>query len=104
MKKYFLSLLMVFFVFLGNATEKGKWTGIISDDHCGAKAANEGHADCAKKCIKDGKATVLVVGEKMYKISDPKKVEEYIGQKVTIEGDLKDDVLEVSKVSKVSKS
>ncbi|HLO82233.1 MAG TPA: hypothetical protein VK166_14805 [Chitinophagaceae bacterium] len=100
MKKYLLSLLMVFFVILGNATEKGKWTGIISDDHCGVKSANEGHADCAKKCIKDGKATVLVVGDKMYKITDPKKVEEFIGQKVTIEGDLKDDVIEIKKVSK----
>lgn len=91
---------MVFFLTLAYATEKGKWTGVISDDHCGVKSANEGHAECAKKCIKDGKATVLVVGDKMYKISDPKKVEEYIGQKVTIEGNLKDDVLEVKKVSK----
>ncbi|HEX5668181.1 MAG TPA: hypothetical protein VFX73_05205 [Chitinophagaceae bacterium] len=100
MKKYILTLLMAFFVILGYATEKGKWTGFISDDHCGVKSANEGHAECAKKCIKDGKATVIVVGDKMYKISDPKKVEEYIGQKVTIEGNLKDDVIEVKKVSK----
>jgi hypothetical protein len=100
MKKYVISLIMVFFVLLGNATEKGKWTGIISDDHCGVKSANENHAECAKKCIKDGKATVIVVGDKMYTISDPKKVEEFIGKKVIIEGDLKGDVLEVKKVSK----
>ncbi len=100
MKKYLITLLMVFFVIIGNATEKGTWTGIISDDHCGVKSAKEGHAECAKKCIKDGKATVLVVGDKMYKISEPKKVEEYIGQKVTITGDLTDDVIEVKKVSK----
>jgi hypothetical protein len=100
MKKYFLSLFMMFIVALSYATEKGTWTGIISDDHCGVKSANEGHAECAKKCIADGKATVIVVGDKMYKISDPKKVEAFIGQKVTIKGDLKDDVLEVAKVSK----
>lgn len=100
MKKYILSLLMVFFAILSYATEKGTWTGYISDDHCGVKSANEGHAECAKKCIKDGKATVIVVGDKMYKISDPKKVEEYIGQKVTIKGDLTDDVITVKKVSK----
>jgi hypothetical protein len=100
MKKYLITLLMVFFVIIGNATEKGTWTGIISDDHCGVKSANEGHAECAKKCIKDGKATVLVVGDKMYKISDPKQVEAYIGQKVTITGDLTDDVIKVKKVSK----
>ena len=100
MKKYLITLLMVFFVVIGNATEKGTWTGIISDDHCGVKSANEGHAECAKKCIKDGKATVLVVGDKMYKISDPKQVEAFIGQKVTITGDLTDDVIKVKKVSK----
>jgi hypothetical protein len=100
MKKYFLSLFTMFIVALSYATEKGTWTGIISDDHCGVKAANEGHAECAKKCIADGKATVIVVGDKMYKISDPKKVEAFIGQKVTIKGDLKDDVLAVAKVSK----
>jgi hypothetical protein len=100
MKKYLISLLMMFFVVIASATEKGTWTGFISDDHCGVKSANEGHAECAKKCIKDGKATVIVVGEKMYKISDPKKVEEFIGQKVTIEGDLKGDVIEVKKVAK----
>jgi hypothetical protein len=100
MKKYLITLLMVFFVVVGNATEKGTWTGIISDDHCGVKSANEGHAECAKKCIKDGKATVLVVGDKMYKISDPKQVEAFIGQKVTITGDLTDDVIKVKKVSK----
>ncbi len=67
MKKYILSLLMMFFVILSYATEKGTWTGFISDDHCGVKSANEGHAECAKKCIKDGTATVIVVGDKMYK-------------------------------------
>src|SRR6478736_1950236 len=100
MKKYFITLLMILFVAIGNATEKGTWTGIISDDHCGVKSANEGHAECAKKCIKDGHATVIVVGDKMYKITDPKKVADFIGQKVTIEGDLKDDMIEVKKVSK----
>jgi hypothetical protein len=81
MKKYLLSLIMMLFVIIGYSTEKGTWTGYISDDHCGVKSANEGHEECAKKCIKDGHATVIVVGEKMYKISDPKKVEEFIGKK-----------------------
>ncbi len=100
MKKYLFSLMMLFVVTIASATEKGTWTGIISDDHCGVKSANEGHAECAKKCIKDGKATVLVVGDKMYKITDPAKVEAFIGQKVTIKGDLNGDAIEVKKVSK----
>jgi hypothetical protein len=100
MKKYLLSLLMVLFITISYATEKGTWTGFISDEHCGVKSANEGHAECAKKCIASGKATVLVVGDKMYKISDPAKVAEYIGQKVTIKGSLEGDVVTVKKVSK----
>lgn len=100
MKKIIVSLLMMFFVITGYAQDKGTWTGFITDDHCGVKSANEGHAECAKKCIAGGKATVIVVGDKMYKITDPKKVEEFIGQKVTIKGSMKDDAIEVKKVSK----
>lgn len=100
MKKFLFSIMMVLFVMIGHANEKGTWTGVISDDHCGAKSANEGHAECAKKCIAGGKATVLFVGDKMYKISDPAKVAEFIGQKVTIKGTLEGDVVTVKKVSK----
>jgi hypothetical protein len=100
MKKYLFSLVMMFFVVMSYANEKGTWTGIISDDHCGVKSANEAHAECAKKCIAGGKATVLVVGDKMYKISDPAKVSEFIGQKVTIKGSLEGDVVTVKKVRK----
>lgn len=101
MKKFLISSILALFVMLGYATEKGSWTGYISDEHCGVKSAKDGHADCAKKCIADGHATVIVVGEKMYKIKDPKKVEEYIGKKVTIKGELKDDMIEVEKVDLV---
>jgi hypothetical protein len=36
----------------------------------------------------------------MYKISDPAKVSEFIGQKVTIKGSLEGDVVTVKKVRK----
>ncbi len=99
MKKYLL-LLGLFFSIVAYAADKGTWTGYISDSHCGAKGNNDGHAACAKKCIKDGYAPVFVVGDKVYTINDPKKVSKYIGQKVTITGTITGDALDIEKVGK----
>jgi hypothetical protein len=99
MKKYLL-LLGLFFSVVAYAADKGTWTGYISDSHCGAKGNNDGHAACAKKCIKDGYAPVFVVGDKVYTINDPKKVSKYIGQKVTITGTITGDALDIEKVGK----
>ena len=99
MKKYLL-LLALFSSLAIYAAEKGTWTGYISDSHCGAKGNSEGHADCAKKCVKNGYAPVFVVGDKVYAINDPKKVSKYIGDKVTITGTITDDKLDIEKISK----
>jgi len=104
MKKYLLSLVLLFSVY-AYAADKGTWTGYISDSHCGAKGNNDGHADCAKKCIKEGYAPVFVVGDKVYTINEPKKVSKYIGEKVTITGTITGDAIAIEKVEKtVAKS
>ncbi len=100
MKTYLFTILLTFFALISNASDKGTWTGFITDDHCGVKSANEGHAECAKKCVAGGKTAVLVVGDKMYKFTDPKAVAEFVGQKVIIKGELNGDVIEVKKVKK----
>ena len=99
MKKYLL-LLGMFFSVAAFAGDKGKWTGYISDSHCGAKGNNAAHAACAKKCIKEGYAPVFVVGDKVYTINDPKKVDKYIGDKVTIKGTITGDTIDIEKISK----
>jgi hypothetical protein len=99
MKKYLL-LPVLFFTIIAYAADKGTWTGYISDSHCGAKGNNDGHAACAKKCIKDGYAPVFVVGDKVYTINDPKKVSNYIGQKVRITGTITGEALDIEKISK----
>ena len=99
MKKY-LSLLVFFVSITVFAADNGKWTGYISDSHCGAAGNNAGHAACAKKCIGEGYAPVFVVGDKVYAISDPKKVDEFIGDKVTIEGSISGDTILIQKISK----
>lgn len=99
MKKYVLLLAMVCSVTVF-ASDKGTWTGYISDAHCGAKGNSADHAACAKKCVKGGEAPVLVVGDKVYSISNPKKVAKFIGDKVTVTGTMTDDAIEIEKVSK----
>jgi hypothetical protein len=99
MKRYLL-LLGLFLTLSVFAADKGTWTGYISDAHCGAKGNNDGHAACAKKCVKEGYAPVFVVGDKVYTITDPKKVASYIGDKVTITGTITGDAIDIEKVSK----
>ena len=93
-------LVMVVCFAVADALDKGKWTGFISDDDCGAKGNNKEHAACAKKCVKNGAKPVFVVGDKVYAISNPKKVKNFIGDEVTITGTITGDVLEIETIKK----
>jgi hypothetical protein len=98
MKKY-LMLIALFFATTAFAADKGTWTGWIGDSDCGTKSG-ETHRDCAKKCVKGGADPVFVVGDKVYKIKDPKKVSKFIGDKVTITGTIADDTIDIEMVKK----
>jgi hypothetical protein len=99
MKKYLLLAVLACSATL-YAADPGTWTGYISDSHCGAAGNNDGHAACAKKCVKQGYAPVFVVGDKVYTIKDPKLVSDYIGDKVTITGTITGDSIDIEKVTK----
>ena len=73
-------------------------TGYISDSKCGAKGAKDEHADCAVKCVKGGASPVFVTDGKVYKIDDVSKVQDHIGHKVTITGELKGDTVQIQDV------
>jgi hypothetical protein len=71
--------------------------GFVSDSMCASKGkANS--ADCAAKCIKGGSAPVLVVGDKVYKITNPDTLVPHAGHNVTVEGTVKGDSLTVESV------
>ena len=95
--KVVLALTLVLSVFALTAMA-GEWTGYISDSKCGAKGAKDEHADCAGKCVKSGAAPVFVTDGKVYKIEDTSKVQDHIGHKVTITGELKGDTVQVESV------
>jgi hypothetical protein len=71
--------------------------GFVSDSMC-ANKGNKNSADCAAKCIKGGSAPVLVVGDKVYKITNPDTLVPHAGHDVTVEGTVKGDSLTVESV------
>lgn len=75
------------------------FTGVVSDAMCAknpAKASSPDHAACAAKCIKGGSPAVLIVGSKVYQVSNPDKIAEFAGKKITVDGSLAADTITVS--------
>jgi hypothetical protein len=80
------------------------WTGTISDSMCGKQhvAATADDKKCVEGCIKHhGASPVLVVGDKVYKISadSQSKVMDHLGDKVKVEGTISGDTITVTSVS-----
>lgn len=77
-----------------------EWKGTISDAKCAANHADasEKAMKCVQACVKGGQAPVLVSEGKVYKISDPSKVTEHLGHKVTVTGKLDGETIDVSSV------
>jgi hypothetical protein len=103
MKKYFLLCVLV--TAIGSTFafkfDKTTLTGYIGDAMCAAKgkANNPEHAACAAKCIKGGSAAVLVVGDKVYAITDQKKAVKFAGKKVIVEGTVTEDSIDITKIA-----
>jgi len=76
-------------------------TGWVADAMCAkdpAKVASADHASCAKKCIADGSKPVLVVGDKVYTVTNPDILVPHAGEKVTVVADVKGDAVTVKSV------
>jgi hypothetical protein len=99
MKKFIVSA--IFMSFAALSAFGASMTGFVADSTCAAKGkgGQEAHADCAAKCIKGGAAPVLVVGDKVYKVSNPEKLTDLAGKKVTVDAKVDGDTITVEKVS-----
>ena len=77
-------------------------TGYVADAMCAKdphKVSSADHADCAKKCIGMGDKPVLVVDEKIvYTVTNPDMLVKHVGEKVTVNGTVKDGALTVKSV------
>jgi hypothetical protein len=101
MRKFVLGI--TFVSALAMTAMAAEFSGYISDAGCaakqGAKAAADGHAGCAKGCIKRGDKAVLVTPEgKVYQIANQDKVVAHAGEKVTLVGDANGDNITVSEI------
>jgi hypothetical protein len=79
----------------------GSWTGYISDSMCGAKGANEKHADCAAKCVKEHGAKYVFVNDadkKVYAIDAQDKVAAHAGHHVSVKGSVDGDNLKLTSI------
>lgn len=83
----------------------GSWTGYISDSDCKAKGADEGHAACAAKCVKEHGAKFVFVNDadkKVYVIDAQDKVAAHAGHHVTVKGSLEGDTLKLTSIEMAS--
>lgn len=100
MKK--LSLVTVVALSLCTASALAEsFTGVVSDAMCAknpAKASAPEHAACAKKCIEGGSPAVLIVGDKVYQVTNPDTLNAYAGKKVTVDATLDNGMLKVNSV------
>jgi hypothetical protein len=96
-KPIVLAVLALTFAFTAAGAYAESLKGFVSDSMCASKGkANS--ADCAAKCIKGGSAPVLVVGDKVYKITNPDTLVAHAGHHVIVEGTVKGDSLTVDSV------
>lgn len=108
MKKrlFFVGLAVLLAAGISLAGEKAKsgekaMTGWITDTHCAAKGAKEGHADCATKCVKsmDAKYALITPEDgKVYVLDPQEKAAEHAGHHVKVKGTVEGDTLKVASI------
>jgi hypothetical protein len=88
---------------LGAANPKQTFTGVITDTMCGADHSMmnvKPDEKCVRECVKNGSKYALLVGGKVYTLSDQRTPEKFAAQKVKVTGtlDSKSDVIAVDKI------
>ncbi len=104
MKRVFVLFLLVF-TLSAMVVYAEQWTGYISDAKCGLKGDSADHADCAKTCIKNGAAAVLVSEGKMYRLDKQPEAKKLAGEKVVVTGTASQDgkSIKVESIAKAEK-
>jgi hypothetical protein len=80
----------------------GSWSGVITDDMCGAKGAKAEHAACASKCVKEhgAKYALYNAADKKVYILDPQdKAAEHAGHEVTVAGTVDGNTIHVTSIT-----
>ncbi len=105
MKKclFFIAIIFSLSNAFAKTTSSGQLKGYIDDSMCASSktpyCTPATRVNCAQKCIKSGSKAVLVVGKKVYKISNQNFVLKFAGKNVTVEGKITSDSIEVTKIN-----
>jgi len=78
------------------------FSGIITDDHCGAKhqLTDRSPADCTRICVTKGAKYVLINGDKIYILQgDAVKLNRLAGERVTVIGSLHGNIIDFSSIT-----
>jgi hypothetical protein len=77
-------------------------TGIVTDSMCGAKHMTSGEdVKCVRACVKKRAQYALLVDQKLYQLQGKsKELDDLAGQRVTVTGTLKAEVLQLASVKR----
>jgi hypothetical protein len=85
-----------------DAGKKGTWSGVVTDDMCGAKDANAAKAECTKTCVKEHGAKYALYNpsdKKLYVLEPSDKISGHEGHNVTVKGTLDGDTIHVDSLT-----
>jgi hypothetical protein len=103
MKK--LSLLISLGAIFAAAGLAETMSGTVGDSMCGAKHAGASTSDaaCVAKCVKGGASPVIISDGKVYQITadSQAKVMPLLGRKVTVNGKLDGDTIDIASIEPV---
>lgn len=78
----------------------GFYEGMVSDSRCGARHSKNsrlGSAECARQCVRQGSAYVLVDGNRRYKlVGSEETLAKFAGQRIRISGARQGEIIQVS--------
>ena len=78
------------------------FSGVITDDHCGAKhqLADRSPAACTRICVTKGASYVLVNGDKVYVLhGDIVKLNRLAGERVSVVGALHGNTIDFTSIT-----
>jgi len=81
--------------------EKAGYIGWVTDTHCGAKGAKEGHEGCAKSCVENRGAKYALVTPadgKVYTLDPQAKAAPHAGHHVKVTGTVDAGTLKVESI------
>jgi hypothetical protein len=88
--------------FAGQQAKTQTWSGVITNDMCGAKDASSAKAECTKTCVKEHGAKYALynaASNKIYILDPQSEAEGHEGHTVLVKGTLDGDTIHVQSLT-----